>query len=55
MKISELIQELEVQRAALGDIEVYANFGCWCCVYPDEPEVRFKEQEYGDPEGLYLN
>lgn len=40
MKLSELINQLNTLWFEHGDIDVSVDYGCGCCVWTDEPNVR---------------
>lgn len=56
MKLTELILQLHTIMLDKGNLDVYAQYGCGCCIWPEEPQVKIVEDDkYGDPNGVYLN
>ncbi|AJD82458.1 hypothetical protein SHEEN_40 [Mycobacterium phage Sheen] len=45
MKISELIVKLVALKADHGDVEVYTEDGCGCCMGSREPNPEFHEED----------
>ncbi|AFF28418.1 hypothetical protein FDI11_gp59 [Mycobacterium phage Tiger] len=45
MRISELISKLAVELTEHGDVEVYTEDGCGCCMGSREPSPEFVERD----------
>lgn len=48
MKISELVDKLEALKAEHGDVHVYTEDGCGCCIGSREPDPEFHEKDRWD-------
>lgn len=58
MKISELRAHLTLLEVAHGDVEVYTEDGCGCCIWSREVDPEFRTEdpfEYRENSaGVYL-
>lgn len=45
MVISDLILQLQQLQYEHGDIEVYTQGGCGCCIWSRDVEPRFSEED----------
>ncbi len=48
MKIGELIGQLAALAAEHGDVEVYTETGCGCCIGSRKPRPAFSEDDVFD-------